>query len=147
MDKSEGIVETPKGELVSIEPQKPLAIFKTDADRYGRDITAMSNFFDGYVQQMSLSLKEQSNLEIVSEIPIANIGIINDVVHQANIVMQGNITLLPDFDSLSADVREKLKKGIYTVGDSKQVDGNLRAVILDENGVRVKDITLKKSAE
>lgn len=107
-------------------------------------ITAMSNFFDGYVQQLSLALREQPGLEIVSELPVANIGIISDVVRQADIIMQGNITLLPDFDNLPVDIKTKLKKGIYTVGDSKQVDGNLRAVVLDENGVRVKDITLKK---
>ena len=41
-------------------------------------------------------------------------------------------------------MRIKLKKGIYSIGESKQVEDNLRAVILDENGVRVKDITLKK---
>lgn len=55
---------------------KSLIIFKTKDDKYGRDITAMSDFFDGYVQQMSLALKKES----------------------------------------------------------KQVDGNLRPVILDENG-------------
>ena len=123
---------------------KPLILFKTNIDRYGRDITAMSNFFDLYVQQMSLTLREQSTLEIVSELPVANLGIINDVVHQADVIMRGNITILPDFDSLPPDIKSKLKNGLYTVGESKQVDGNLRAVILDENGVRVKDITLKK---
>ena len=71
-------------------------------------------------------------------------GIINDVVHQADIIMKGKITLLPDFDNLPTDVKTKLKKGIYKVGNSKQVDGNLRAVILDENDVRIKDVTLKK---
>lgn len=58
--------------------------------------------------------------------------------------MKGDITLLPDFDNLPIDVKTKLKKGIYKVGNSKQVDGNLRAVILDENDVRIKDVTFKK---
>lgn len=137
-------IELHSAELVDAEPKKPLVIFKTEEDRYGRDITAMSDFFDGYVQQMSLALREQSNLEIVSEIPIADLGIINDVVHQADIIMKGKITLLPDFDNLPTDVKTKLKKGIYKLGNSKQVDGNLRAVILDENDVRIKDVTLKK---
>lgn len=137
-------IELHSAELVDAEPKKPLVIFKTEEDRYGRDITAMSDFFDGYVQQMSLALREQSNLEIVSELPIADLGIINDVVHQADIIMKGEITLLPDFDNLPTDVKTKLKKGIYKVGNSKQVDGNLRAVILDENDVRIKDVTLKK---
>lgn len=123
---------------------KLLMLFKTDIDRYGRDITAMSDFFDEYVQQMSLTLREQSTLEIVSELPVANLGIINDVIHQADVIMRGNITLLPDFENLPLDIKSKLKKGLYKVGESKQVDGNLRAVILDENDVRIKDITLKK---
>ncbi len=130
--------------LVDTKPKRSLVIFKTEEDKYGHNIAAMSDFFDGYVQQMSLSLREQSNLEIVSELPIADLGIINDVVHQANIIMKGDITLLPDFDNLPIDVKIKLKKGIYKVGNSKQVDGNLRAVILDENDVRIKDVTLKK---
>lgn len=127
-----------------IGPKKPLVIFKTEADRYGRDITAMSDFFDGYVQQMSLALREQSNLKLVSDLHVADLGIINDVIHQADIIIKGEITLLPDFDNLPMEIKTKLKKGIYKVGESKQVDGNLRAVILDENDVRVKDVTLKK---
>lgn len=144
MDKSKETTKMVKKKSGDVESTKSLAIFKTDADKYGRDITVMSDFFDGCVQQMSLFLREQAEMEIVSDIPIADIGILNDVFHQANVIMQGNVTLLPDFDNLPADIKKKLRKGIYTVGDSKQVDGNLRAVILDENGVRVKDITLKK---
>lgn len=134
---------TENTEIIETE-KRPLVIFKTDADKYGRDITVMSDFFDGYVQQMALSIREQSNLEVLQDIPVANFGIINDVIHQASVILKGNVTLLPDFDNLPADIKSKLEKGIYTVGESKQVDGNLRAVILDEEGVRIKDITLKK---
>lgn len=133
-----------KGEIGDFESKKPLVIFKTDEDKYGRDIAVMSDFFDGYVQQMALTIREQSDFEALTELPMADLGIISDVVHQADIIMQGSMTLLPDFDNLPPDIKTKLKKGIYTVGESKQVDGNLRAVILDEEGVRVKDITLKK---
>lgn len=126
------------------EENRPLVIFKTDEDKYKRDITLMSDFFDGYVQQMASSIREQSNFEVIQNIPVASIGIINDALHQASVVLNGNVTLLPDFDTLPVGIKDKLKKGIYTVGESKQVDGNLRAVILDEEGVRVKDITLKK---
>lgn len=138
------VPEKQDAEIVDKITRKPLMIFQTDVDKYDRDITAMSDFFDGYVQQMSLALRSQSTLGIVSELPVANLGIINDVIHQADIIMQGNVTLLPDFENLSIDIKSKLEKGIYKVGDSKQVDGNLRAVILDENDVRIKDITLKK---
>lgn len=71
----------------------------------------MSDFFDGYVQQMSLAIREQSDLEVLTELPMADLGIISDVVHQAEVVMQGNMTLLPDFDNLPPDIKTKLKKG------------------------------------
>lgn len=130
-------------EIVETE-KKPLVIFKTEADKYGRDITLMSDFFDGYVQQMASTIRKQSNFEVLENIPASSLGIINDAIHQASVILKGNVTLLPDFDSLPVDIKDKLKKGIYTIGESKQVDGNLRAVILDEEQVRVKDITLKK---
>lgn len=136
--------EVHKGEIVDVKSRKPLVIFKTDVDRYGQDISLMSDFFDGYVQQMSLVIREKSELEVITELPMADLGIINDVVHQAGVIMKGSITLLPDFDNLPPDIKSKLKKGIYSVGESRQVEDNLRAVIVDEEGTRVKDITLKK---
>lgn len=85
------MINTPSKEnAVEIIRKKPLEIFKTDADITGRDITKMSNFFDGYVQQMSLAFREQSGLERVSEVPVANLNIINEVVQRADVLM--NIT-------------------------------------------------------
>lgn len=51
-----------------------------------------------------------------------------------------------DFESLSSDVKEKLRKGIYQIGESRKVDGNFRAVIIDttKNNVRVEDVTLQR---
>ena len=129
---------------LSLANRKPLEIFKTEADITGRDITQMSNFFDGYIEQMSLALREESAIEVLSEIPIADLSFVNEVVQKARVLLKGNVTLVPDFDNLPLDVKKKLKQGIYTLGDSKQVDGNMRAVIMDESGTRVKDITLKK---
>lgn len=104
----------------------------------------MSNFFDGYIEQMSLALREESAIEVLSEIPISDLSIINEVVQKARILLKDNVTLVPDFDNLPLDVKKKLKRGLYTIGESKQVDGNMRAVIVDENRTRIKDITLKK---
>lgn len=129
---------------LSLANRKPLKIFKTEADITGRDITQMSDFFDGYIEQMSLALREENAIEVLSEIPIADLSVVNEVVQKARVLLKGNITLVPDFDNLPLDVKKKLKQGIYTLGDSKQVDGNMRAVIMDESGTRVKDITLKK---
>lgn len=121
-----------------------LHILVTEADTNGYEISKMSDFMGLYAQQLTRSLAESPFVEIVSGIPVADIGIIHDVVQQAAVVAKGNITLVPDLDSLPSGIKEKLKKGLYSIGNSKQVDGNLRAVIVDENGVRVKDITLKR---
>ena len=104
----------------------------------------MSNFFDGYIEQMSLALREESAIEVLSEIPISDLSIVNEVVQTARVLLKDNVTLVPDFDNLPLDIKKKLKLGLYTISESKQVEGNMRAVILDENGTRVKDITLKK---
>lgn len=144
MGEFENEKEVYKGEIIGVESRPPLIIFKTDLDKYGQDISMMSDFFDGYIQQISLVIREKSEIEVITELPVADLGIINDVVHQAEVIMKGNITLLPDFDNLSPDIKSKLKKGIYSVGESRQVEDNLRAVIVDEEGTRVKDITLKK---
>lgn len=135
---------TNENTTLSLSNKMPLEIFKTEADITGRDITQMSNFFDGYIEQMSLALREQSGFELLSEIPMADLSVVNEVVQKARVLLKGNVTLVPDFDNLPLDVKKKLKQGLYSIGDSKQVDGNMRAVILDENGIRVKDITLKK---
>lgn len=94
-----------KGEIGDFESKKPLVIFKTDEDKYGRDIAVMSDFFNGYVQQMALTIREQSDFEALTELPLADLGIISDVVHQADIIMQGSMTLLPDFDNLPPDIK------------------------------------------
>lgn len=135
---------TTEESTLSLVNRKPLEIFKTKADLTGRDITQMSNFFDGYIEQMSLALREESAIEILSEIPISDLSIVNEVVQKARVLLKNDVTLVPDFDSLPLDVKKKLKLGLYTIGESKQVEGNMRAVIMDENGTRVKDITLKK---
>lgn len=131
-------------DIVSGDNKAPLVIFKTEEDRTGINISKMSNFFDGYVHEMTISLRDSSPLQDITQLPIADLSVIGDVINQADVIIQGNVTLIPDFDNLPSDVRTKLKKGIYSIGESKQVEDNLRAVILDENGVRVKDITLKK---
>ena len=129
---------------VDVGPQKELKILVTDEDKHGTEIAAMSDFFDGYIQQLSQDVSKSTEFEIITEIPAADLGIISEVISYASAAIKGEYSYLPDFDHLPTDIKDKLKEGIYKIGESKQVDGNSRAVIVDENGVRVKDITLKK---
>ena len=121
-----------------------LQILITEEDRTGHDILAMSDFFGDYVDQLSTAIRMDAVTDVVPNIPFANLGLISEVIHRAEIISRGTTQLLPDFDSLSLDIRKKLKEEIYKIGESRQVDGNLRAVIVDETGTRVKDITLKE---
>lgn len=131
-------------ERTSIIPRDEVHILVTEEDKTGEDILAMSDFFDGYVQQLTEAIRTNAVTTYVPSIPIADIGIIGEVVQRAEVISQGATQLLPDFDSLPKDIRQKIKDGVYKVGESKQVDGNLRAVIVDETGTRVKDVTLKE---
>jgi hypothetical protein len=128
----------------SIIPRDEVHILVTEADKTGQDILAMSDFFGGYVHQLADSIRINSVTTVVPSIPIADLGIIGEVVQRAEVISQGTTQLLPDFDHLPKDIRQKLKDGVYKIGESKQVDGNMRAVIVDEAGTRVKDVTLKE---
>lgn len=55
--------------------------------------------------------------------------------------------LLADYSHFGQDVIDRLKEGIYHVGQSREVDGTLCSAILDENEHIVKFFTLKKTME
>ena len=139
------------GELIvmtenEIEEIKPINIFVTHEDRLGDDITKMSDFFEVYISSMMTELKSQPGIEMNNSLKIINdTSILQNISSEIkNIFQKENVTLIPDLDKLPWDIREKLKNGEYSIGESRQVDGNLRAVIVNENNVRVKDITLKR---
>lgn len=125
-------------------PIDELHILVTDEDINGENILAMSDFFSGYISHLATEVRSNGTIEVMSEIPIANIGILADVLNQADILMQGTTQLIPDFDSLPSDIKKGLKSGEFSIGESRMVDGNLRSVIVDKTGTRVKDVTLKR---
>jgi hypothetical protein len=140
---NEEVSDSVSGEIVESEKQE-LRILVTDEDKYGTDVTKMSNFFEVYIQQLTCELSTNTAVNIIENIPIADLGIINEMVNHVDVMMEGKYEYVPDFDSLPHDIKVKYDKGIYKIGDSKQVDGNMRAVIMDENNHRAKDITLKR---
>ena len=127
-----------------IIPRGEVQILVTEEDRTGEDLLAMSDFFGHYVDQLCTSIRLNAPVAIVPDIPFADLGLISEVVHRAEVITEGTTQLLPDFDHLPKDIQQKLRDGVYKVGESRQVDGNLRAVIVDEAGTRVKDVTLKE---
>lgn len=131
-------------EIVALEDAKPLEILVTEEDKHGADIALMSDFFGLYIEQLSTELSSQVVSDVLNEVPVADLQILGELIHGADVILQGKYGYIPDFDNLPSEIKTKLKKGFYTLGESRQVEGNVRAVILDEEGTRIKDITLKK---
>ena len=55
--------------------------------------------------------------------------------------------LIADYSHFSQEIIDGLKSGVYHVGQSKEVAGNLRPAILDDKEQLVKFFTLKKAVE
>ena len=121
-----------------------LNILITDEDKNGRNVAKMSDFMGLYAQQQTSALVDSKFVEVMTNLPIADLSILGDVITQASAVVKSDLTLVPDMDHIPNDIKQGLKDGLYKIGESKQVDGNLRAVIVDAGGTRVKDITLKR---
>ena len=102
--------------------------------------------FDVYDKYVSTSLSNLANdsITVFPDLDKQTLNIIGNVVSGAVKQLKDGTTYVPDFEHLPKDIKEKLKKGIYKLGESRQVEGNLRPVVLDENGDRIKDVTLKK---
>ena len=132
-----------KNEIAKI-PEEPLVIFKTEADRKKYDITLMSNFFDEYIKQSCLEENKTSNLQIVKNVTASKIGLVKEAINKGKTLIKNDMILVPDFDNIDVEIREKLKKGIYSIGESKQVDGNFIPVIVDENNKIRYQLTLKQ---
>ena len=129
-----------------IEEVKPIKIFVTYEDRVGDDITKMSDFFEVYISSMITELKSQPGIEVNNSLKfVIDTNILKNILSGVkNIFQKENVTLIPDLDKLPSDIKKKLETKEYSIGESRQVNGNLRAVIVNENNVRVKDITLKR---
>lgn len=119
-----------------------LIILKTDEDKNGTDIIKMSNFLENYIIDSLSSLINVNSFKIIDSISF-NPALISAPSFLTSVVYDSKTCLIPDFNTLSPNIRENLQKGTYKIANSKQVNGNLRPTIVNENNVRVKDITLK----
>lgn len=133
-------------EMHEVVPSKQgIQILVTEEDKTGSDIMAMSDFFSVALQEMSKELVSTNGLVTVSDFPLADFGVLNEAIRTIGVFRAPEFDLLPDFDALPKDIKEKYRSGELVLGESKQVDGNIRAVLIDsETKERVKDVTLKK---
>lgn len=119
------------------------SILSSKADRTGRDIALMSDFMGDSLRSLArrgmVKLSHNTGKMLTTAL-----GVSYEVLSIGEAIIGTDYSWIPDFDSLPKDIRNKLKKNVYTIGESRQIEGNYRAVILDENKVRIKDVTLKQ---
>ncbi|WP_288598887.1 hypothetical protein [uncultured Streptococcus sp.] len=143
------VANTNKGEYELIE-NNPLAfnLFKSEEDKKTTDIFAISSPFEYALPQL---IDNNTSLNLANIIDINGEPLFNFVDRHLNpkpkVYDKKNDNFYElDFASLSEKTKKKLENGTFKVGNSKKINGNYRAVIVDttKNNVRVEDVTLKK---
>lgn len=123
-------------------------LFTSQTDKMTQNIFEITDPYEFLLPQY---MEQSGSGELSKVFSLEGENLLNHVATGANLkeLLFSNkegVIYQPDFDSLSVETKEKLKSGIYKIGDSRKVEGNMRAVIVDtanSNG-RVEDLTLKE---
>lgn len=135
--------EKEKNELKPYE-KYDLKLLITEEDKMGKDISKMSDFLGLCINQQIAFISENTPTIVPPKFPVSDLGILNEIISGTKSYFNQGTNYVPDFERIPEEIRNKLKKGIYSIGESRKVDGNMRAVIVNEGGIRVSDVTLKK---
>lgn len=132
-----------KNEIAEVSKSELLDIFVEEEDRKGTDLLAMSDFFDVLIGKIDVGMGSETAWEIHLNIE-GLFGQITAAIKSGFDISKTGM-LVADYSHFSQEIIDGLKEGIYHVGESKEVAGNLRPAILDKNGQLVKFFTLKKA--
>lgn len=132
-----------KNEIVKVGKHELLDIFTKEEDRKGTDLLAMSDFFDVLIGKIDTGMNSETAWEVCLNVK-GFLGQIAAAIKGGFDISKMGM-LVADYSHFSQDIIDGLKKGIYHVGESKEVAGNMRPAILDENEHLVKFFTLKKA--
>lgn len=125
-------------------------LFTSHTDKYTQDIFEISEPYRFLLPQYMEQAKsgELNNIFSLDKNNLVNLVSTSTDLKELLSNNKNGFIYRPDFDSLSSDTKEKIKSGIYKIGDSKKVKGNMRAVIVDttNSNQRVEDFTLKEVA-
>lgn len=134
---------TDNNEIVESRSNELLNIFTEEEDRNGTDLLAMSDFFGVFIGKIESNMRTNTAWEVHHNIE-GLIGEIATAIKGGFEISKAGM-LVADDSHFSQEIIDGLKKGIYHIGQSKEVAGNLRPAILDENEHIVKFFTLKKA--
>lgn len=118
-------------------------IFNYNEDRNGTDLLTMSNFFDFFIDDLSDAINSFYQWEQVVNFD-ALFGRLTTAIKTGFDINDMGI-MIADYSHFNKDIINGLKKGIYHIGESKEVEGNMRPAILDKDEHIVKWFTMKKA--
>lgn len=136
---------TQKNEIVEVEKNELLNIFIEEEDKKGTDLLAMSDFFSVLIGKLEMEMDADTAWEVYLNLE-GMVGEIASAIKSGFDISKMGM-LVADYSHFSQNIVDGLKEGIYHIGQSKEVAGNLRPAILDENGQLVKFFTLKKASD
>lgn len=123
-------------------------LFNSHVDKYTQDIFEISSPYKFLLSQYMEKggTRELNNIFSLDGNSLLNLARTSTNLKELLFSSKNGFVYQPDFDSLSNDTKEKIKSGIFKIGESKKIEGNLRAVIVDStnSNQRVEDLTLKK---
>ena len=121
-----------------------LSIFQSEEDIHGHDVLKMNDIFGNCMQlvqkQMDLEYANGPLAEITPELIGSIATFINGVQK-----MKSSTLLIGNIDALGKDIKQKIKKGIYHIAESKKIDGDYRAAVVDADNQIKAQITLRQA--
>ena len=137
MANNNEIIDGGKGELLNI--------FTDEEDKKGTDLLAMTDFFEVFIGKIEVEMGRETAWEVFQNIEGFAGEIAAAIKCGFDISKMG--MLVADYSHFSQEIIDGLKKGIYHVGQSKEVAGNMRPAILDDKEHLVKFFTLKRAID
>lgn len=121
-----------------------IEILTTDSDKNSNDIAEMSNFFKVDIELFKSDLETYSLTYHMERFPVLDARILTEIIEIEKIAFKNSCVFVPDFSRLPTEITDKLRRGTYRIKEIEQPDGNLRAIITDKKGIKVKDVAFKK---
>ena len=129
--------------IAPLEDKPLLNIFATEEDKNSTDLLEMSNFFELFIDDIGDNLHNFYQWDTVIDFG-ALLGRLAAAI-KAGFDINDMGVMVADYSHFSKEIIDGLKKGIYHIGESKEVAGNMRPAILDKDEHIVKWFTMKKA--
>ncbi len=120
-----------------------LNIFQNDDNENKYDILSLPDYFNDFTNQLEKKIIKKTGRKFRGNNIEGIFGEISTAIKSGFDISQSHL-LVANSANFSQDIVEGLQKGIYHIGESKEIAGDFRPVILDDKERIVKSFTLKK---